>query len=183
MKTDITTSSFYMTILATLLRDWREQNHITVYAVAKAINASPHTISRFEQFKGGVSLEVGLRYLEYAESHISNPCVYEKYRKLITQDKTQEEQRLYIAEQKRMEQLAKQREEKEQKQMEERIRKSISEEMQNKYNSDIRLLDDERQMLTDKIAQLEQENTALKNESRSTTKSKNTWMSKLKEAF
>lgn len=152
MKTDKTRSSFYTTILATLLRKWREQNHITVYSVAKAINASPHTITRFEHLKGGVSLEVGLRYLEYADTHISHPNIFEKYHAAIVQHKTEEEQQIYLTEQKHKAQL----------------------------------LIDEKQMLTDRIAKLEQENTILRNENRAASfesSSKSKWISKLKKVF
>lgn len=35
MKAEKATIPFYTTILATLLKEWREQNHISIYAIAK----------------------------------------------------------------------------------------------------------------------------------------------------
>lgn len=183
MKSDNPTNPFYTTVLATLLKEWREKNLVTVYAVAKAINTSPHTITRFEQFQGGVSLEVGLRYLEFAETHVSHPDIFRKFRTAIVYYKTEEEQQLYVTELKQRNHDVRQKEEEKRRQREERIRKSVVDELQKEHNSKIHLLNDEYQKLVDKITQLEHENAVLKNEN-STLASENvsndTWFSRFK---
>lgn len=186
MKTEKATIPFYTTILATLLKEWREQNHISIYAIAKIITASPHTITRFEQLQGGISFEVGLRYLEYAETHISHPNIFGKFRAAIAQHRTEKEQQLYLIDLEHKEQFAMRQRLEEQNRIEECVRKSVTEEIEKKHISDIRLLNNEKQMLTDKIAKLEQENAALRNEKSdlsSDCSSKSTWFSKFKDAF
>lgn len=181
MKTDKTRSSFYTTILATLLREWREQNHITVYSVAKAINASPHTITRFEQLKGGVSLEVGFRYLEYAEAHISHPAIFCKFRTALTKYKVTEEQQIYIDEQKQKQQCDKKKRDEERKCIEDAIRKYVTEELQNEHYSNIQRLNNETQKLSDRIASLERANKELIKE-RDELRS-NSWLLKFKRSL
>ncbi|WP_455633966.1 hypothetical protein [Parabacteroides sp.] len=184
MKSDNQTTSFYTTVLATLLKEWREQNLVTAYAVAKAINASSHTITRFEQLKGGVSLEVGLRYLEFAETHISHPNIFGKFQDIIVNHKTEEEQLLYIIELKHRRHAVAQREQEERRQREERIRKSVVEEFQTIHNSNIQLLTKEKQELEERIANLVQENTVLKKINQdvsSENSTKENWLSKLKK--
>ena len=186
MKSDNQTTSFYTTVLATLLKEWREQNLVTVYAVAKAINASHHTITRFEQLKGGVSLEVGLRYLEYAEAHITHPDIFGKFCATIVKHKTEEEQQLYITELKHRKHVTAQREQEERRQREEQIRKSVVEELQIIHNSNIQLLTKEKQELEERIANLEQENSVLKKINQdvsSGNSAKENWFSKLKKSF
>lgn len=186
MKLDNQTTSFYTTVLATLLKEWREQNLVTVYAVAKAINASPHTITRFEQLKGGVSLEVGLRYLEFAETHVSHPNIFGKFQAVIVNHKTEEKLQLYVTELKHRKHVTTQREQEGRRRREERIRKSVADELQKEQNSKIHLLNDEYQKLVDKITQLEQENAILKNENSTLTSkspTRSTWFSKFKEKF
>ena len=174
------------TVLATLLKEWREQNLLTVYAVAKAINASPHTITRFEQLKGGVSLEVGLRYLEFAETHVSHPDIFGRFPAIIVKYKTEEEQQLYITELKHRRHVTAQREQEERRQREERVRKSVAEELQEEHSLKIHLLNDEKQKLVDKITWLEQENAILKNKDNALTSespTRSTWFSKFKDKF
>lgn len=186
MKSDNQTTSFYTTVLATLLKEWREQNLVTVYAVAKAINASSHTITRFEQLKGGVSLEVGLRYLEFAETHISHPNIFGKFQDIIVNHKTEEEQQQYVTELKHRSHVTTQREQEERRQREERIRESVVEELQKEHSSKIQILNDKNRMLTDKITQLEQENAVLKDKNCTLTSESSkisTWLSKFKDTF
>lgn len=186
MKSDNQTTSFYTTVLATLLKEWREQNLVTVYAVAKAINASPHTITRFEQLKGGVSFEFGLRYLEFAETHVSHPDIFRKFQAVIVNHKTETERQQYGTELKHRRYAVAQREQEELRQKEERIRKSVVEEFQTIHNSNIQLLTKEKQELEERIVNLEQENTVLKKINQdvsSENSAKGNWLSKLKKSF
>lgn len=186
MKEEKATIPFYTTILATLLKEWREQNRISVYAVAKVINASPHTIRRFEQLQGGISLEVGLRYLEYAETHISHPDIFGKFNVAIARYKTEEGQQTYFVELKYKKQMEEKKEQEEHRYMEERIRESVTEELQAAHNSNILLLAKEKQEFAERIANLEQENAMLKKIKQDVfpdNPAKGGWLSKLKKSF
>lgn len=84
-------SQTYTLVLANLLRQWRRSMRLSVYAIAKAINAKQNTIARFEQGRGGISLETGLRYLEFADNHPSRPAIMKEFLALIRQKRRQNE--------------------------------------------------------------------------------------------
>lgn len=83
-------NNIYSTALAKVLKQWREDFGYNVNFIAKKLDANPHTIARFESGKGGVSLELGLKYLDFASSRMPSNAIWRQY--LSALKTTKEEQ-------------------------------------------------------------------------------------------
>lgn len=141
-------------VLAASLKEWRIANGISVYAIAKAIGAHQNTIARLEQGEGGISLETGLRYIEFIESHPSRPAFIRRLHLEFTKFKDPEVQRLYLEDCEKSKASAQKKSEDQRRQQEARIRSEITTELSVAYEQKLQVLTEEKEHLQQRINEL-----------------------------
>ena len=154
MKTSNKQSIIFTRVLAASLKEWRIANGLSVYAIAKAIGAHQNTIARLEQGEGGISLETGLRYIEFIESHPSRPAFMRSLHLEFTKFKDPEVQRLYLEDCEKAKASAQKKSEDERRRQEDRLRSAITAELSVAYEQKLQVLTEEKNHLLQRINEL-----------------------------
>ena len=154
----------YTATMARLLMDWRQSHGISRYEVAKHSGIHINTIKRLEDSEGGITYEDGLRYLLFAETHKSKPCLMKAFiRAMASYQSESEIAETVYAKQKQQEAESK-RKALQRLKTENEIRQAVQEEMSaqlqaltTSYSAKTEQLETQLQAARDHIATLEAE--------------------------
>lgn len=154
----------YIATIARLLMDWRLSQGISRYEVAKQSGIHINTIKRLEDSEGGITFEDGLRYLLFAETHKSKPCLMKSFIRAMASYQSEAEMAETLKAQQKQQDAESRRKALHRLKTETEIRQSIQEEMTaqlqsltTSYSAKTEQLEAQLQAARDHIATLETE--------------------------